>query len=235
MNHLQEIYQFDNSHFGKFNLAQHIVMMVVGDNVTCVGLYGTINKLVVVRVCGDEVKMIIGRKEYDILTLYNCVEDKVGSLFPRKSVEYLCIFFQDFIGYTKSVSACQYRLPYFMVCAFGRNALYKTIGIKYYSHVGLYCGFLLFFLLTEPLMKVHIVNFIKSLLVKNTLIPKLIKMRIKLLGIIIAYKLLDVIQFFIAFDACKHIKQIELGGVENSWLYAFHNLYPINSRCKDKH
>ena len=43
MNHLQEIYQFDNSHFGKFNLAQHIVMMVVGDNVTCVGLYGTIN------------------------------------------------------------------------------------------------------------------------------------------------------------------------------------------------
>ena len=161
MNHLQEIYQFDNSHFGKFNLAQHIVMMVVGYNVTCIGLYGTINKLVVVRVCGDEVKMIIGRKEYS--------------------------------------------------------------------------SFLLFFLLTEPLMKVHIVNFIKSLLVKNTLIPKLIKMRIKPLGIIIAYKLLDVIQFFIAFDACKHIKQIELGGVENSWLYAFHNLYPINFRCKDKH
>ena len=235
MNHLQEIYQFDNSHFGKFNLAQHIVMMIVGDNVTCIGLYGTINKLVVVRVSSDKIEMIIGRKEYNVLTLYNCVEDKVGSLFPRKSVEYLCIFFQDFIGYTKSVSACQYRLPYFMICAFGRNALYKTIGVKYYSHVGLYSSFLLFFLLTEPLMKVHIVNFIKSLLVKNTLIPKLIKMRIKLLGIIIAYKLLDVIQFFIAFDACKHIKQIELGGVENSWLYAFHNLYPINSRCKDKH
>ena len=70
MNHLQEIYQFDNSHFGKFNLAQHIVMMDVGYNVTCIGLYGTINKLVVVRVCGDEVKMIIGRKEYDILTFY---------------------------------------------------------------------------------------------------------------------------------------------------------------------
>ena len=45
----------------------------------------------------------------------------------------------------------------------------------------------------------------------------------------------NVIQFFIAFDACKHIKQIELSRVENSWLYTFHNLYPINFRCKDKH
>ena len=82
MNHLYKIHQFDNSHFGKFNLAQHVVMMVVGDNVTCVGLYGTINKLVVVRVCSDKIEMIIGRKEYNVLTLYNRIEDKVGSSFP---------------------------------------------------------------------------------------------------------------------------------------------------------
>ena len=95
-------------------MPQHIVMMVVGDNVTCVGLYGTINKLVVVRVCGDEVKMIIGRKEYDILTFYNRIEDKVSSLFPRKSVEYLCIFFQDFIGYTKNVASLLQATPHFI-------------------------------------------------------------------------------------------------------------------------
>ena len=47
-----------------------------------------------------------------------------------------------------------------------------------------YTAILLLFLLAEPLMKVHVVNFIKSLLVKDSLVPKLVKMRIKLLGII---------------------------------------------------
>ena len=61
-------------------------------------------------------------------------------------------------------------------------------------------------------MKVHVVNFIKSLLVKDAFVPKLIKMCIKLLGIIITNKLLDVIQFFIAFDAGKHIKQMYTKG-----------------------
>ena len=97
-----------------------------------------------------------------------------------------------------------------------------------------YTAILLLFLLAEPLMKVHVVNFIKSLLVKDAFVPKLIKMCIKLLGIIITNKLLDVIQFFIAFDAGKHIKQIELRRVENSWLYVFHNINDIVSRCKDK-
>jgi len=83
-------------------------------------------------------------------------------------------------------------------------------------------------------MKVHVVNIIKSLLVKDAFVPKLIKMCIKLLGIIITNKLLDVIQFFIAFDAGKHIKQIELRRGENSWLYVFHNFNDIVSRCKDK-
>ena len=121
-----------------------------------------------------------------------------------------------------------------MVNAFWGNTLYKTIGVENYPHISLYCKLSLFFLLTEPLMKIHIVNFIKPLLVKDTLVPKFIKMCIKPLGIIITNKLLDVIQFFIALDACKHIKQIELGGVENSWLYVFHNFNDNVSRCKDK-
>ena len=33
MNHQQEIHQFNKSHFREIDVPQHIVMMVVGDNV----------------------------------------------------------------------------------------------------------------------------------------------------------------------------------------------------------
>ena len=50
MHQLQKICQFDNPYLGEFNLMQHIIMMVVCDNVTRVGLYGTVDKLVVIGV-----------------------------------------------------------------------------------------------------------------------------------------------------------------------------------------
>ena len=180
-------------------------MMVVGDNVVCIGLYGAVNKFVVVRICGDKVKMIIGSEEHHIPALNNSIENEIGSCFACQSVQYFSIFLQNFIGYTKRVSAIKYRQPYIMVCTFGCNALYKTISIKYNTHNSLYSKILLLFLFTQPLMKIHAIYFIKSLLVKHTLVPKLIKMRIKLLSIIIAHELLDVIQLLLALDAGKHI------------------------------
>ena len=64
MNHQQEIHQFNESHFRKWDVSQHIVMMVVGDNIVCIGLYGAVNKLVVIWVGGDEVKVVMGCKNW---------------------------------------------------------------------------------------------------------------------------------------------------------------------------
>ena len=122
MNHQQEIHQFNESHFRKFDLSQHIVMMVVGDNVVCIGLYGVVNNT------------------------------------PR------------------------------------RCTLNEAIGIENNTHYILNLILFFFLLLAKPLMQVHFINLIKSLLVKDTLIPKSIQFGIKFLGIIITHKLLDVIQ-----------------------------------------
>ena len=122
MNHQQEIHQFNESHFREFDVSQHIVMMVVGDNVVCIGLYGVVNNT------------------------------------PR------------------------------------RCALNEAIGIENNTHYILNLILFFFLLLAKPLMQVHFINLIKSLLVKDTLIPKSIQFGIKFLGIIITHKLLDVIQ-----------------------------------------
>ena len=198
-------------------------MMVVGDNVVCVGLYGTVNKLVVVRVSIDKIKTIIWCEEHDILALYNSVENKISRSFTSQSAQYFSIFFQNLIGYTKRVPAIKYRHPNIMVCAFRRNALYETVCVEYNTHDGLYSKIVLLFLFAKPLMKIHTVYFIKSLLVKDALVPKVVKMCIKFLGIVIAHELFDVIQLLIALDAREHVKKVKLCGIENSWLYAFHN------------
>lgn len=174
MNHQQEIHQFNESHFRESDVSQHIVMMGVGDNVMCVGLYGAVNKLVVVWVGCDKVEVVMGCKELGV-------------------------------------------------------------SVKYYAHNELNDKFFLCLLLAEPLMKVHFVNLVKAFLVQLTRLPHFFCQFVKLLGIVIAHELLDVIQLFIALDARKHIKKVELCGIENSWLYTFHNFYAINSRCKDKH
>lgn len=66
MNHQQEIHQFNEPHFREVDVSQHIVMMVVGNNIVCIGLYGAVNELVVVWVCGDEVEVVMGCKKLGV-------------------------------------------------------------------------------------------------------------------------------------------------------------------------
>ena len=126
MNHQQKIHQLNDTHLREVNMAQHVIMMVVGDNIVC-------------------------------------------------------------------------------------------------AHKALNGKILFVFLLTEPLMKVHFINLVKTFLVKFTGFPHLLCQFVEFLGIVIANEQLDIIQLIIALDARKHIKKIELGRIENSWLYAFHN------------
>ena len=146
MNHQQEVHQFDDTHFGEINLAQHIVMVVVGYYIVCIGLYGTINKLIVIR----------------------------GGLTGK-----------------------------------------------------------FLFLLTEPLMQIHFVNFVKAFLVQFARLPHLLSHFVEFLGKIVGDKLLDVVQLLVALDGRKNIKQIELCGIEYSRLYTFHNNIYLQFCCKD--
>ena len=57
MNHQSEVYQLNDAHFGEVYLPQHIVVMVVGHYVACVGHDGTVNKLVVITVSGNKIEM----------------------------------------------------------------------------------------------------------------------------------------------------------------------------------
>lgn len=59
-------------------MLQHIVMMVVGDNVMCIGLYGAVNKLIVVWIGGNEVEVVMGRKEQNMRALYNGIKYELG-------------------------------------------------------------------------------------------------------------------------------------------------------------
>ena len=58
MNHQQEVHQLDNSHLGEINAPQHFIVTVIGHYVVCIGLYGAVNELVVVRVGRDEVEAV---------------------------------------------------------------------------------------------------------------------------------------------------------------------------------
>ena len=233
MNHQQEIHQFNEPHFREVDVSQHIVMMVVGNNIVCIGLYSAVNELVVVWVCGDEVEVVMGCKKLGVGILYNSFDNSLGKLRIEELPQDFVIFHENLVGDAKVVLPRQNRCPHSAINAMMTNALNDAISVKYYAHNELNGKFFLCLLLAEPLMKIHFVNLVKAFLVKFTRLPHLFCQFVKLLGIVIAHELLDVIQLFIALDARKDIKQIKLCGIENSWLYTFHNFYAINSRCKD--
>ncbi len=62
-----------------------------------------------------------------------------------------------------------------------REALNKAIGVEYYTHGKDLFGLFLGFLFSQPLMKVHFVNFIKTLLAEVTLLPRFFKQNLHLL------------------------------------------------------
>lgn len=94
------------------------------------------------------------------------------------------------------------------------------VRIKYYPHLFLFSDLIFLSLFTKPGMEVHLVDFVKPLLVKDTLIPKLLKMSIRFLDIILAHKLLEFTKFFLAVVPFEHSQQRQLDGIK---ICNFHN------------
>lgn len=112
MNHQQEVHQLNDSHFWEINLPQYVIVVVVGHNVSCVSLYGTVNELVVVGVGCDEVEMIIWIDTHHMLALQDSADDSIGKLWSEISAQNFLIFKKNLIGDTQGILSAQDRQPY---------------------------------------------------------------------------------------------------------------------------
>lgn len=123
----------------------------------------------------------------------------------------------------KLIVALEYREPYREIRAMLRDALNKAVCIENYSHTDLY---LMFFslLFAEPLMKVHLVDFVKAFLVKDSFIPEFTEMVVQFLCIVVADDRLQLTKFLFTFVAFEHSQQMELNGVEYR---RFRDLFPF--------
>ena len=107
----------------------------------------------------------------------------------------------------KGVLPIQYGQPHVTVNAMSSHALQKAVGVKD----------------TLPRMEIHLVNLVKTFLIKLTRVPHLLGEGIEFLCIIIADDSLNIIQFLIALNTREDIQQIELGRIENGGLCIHHN------------
>ena len=152
------------------------------------------------------------------------MDDRFCKSRLEESGQNLFIFKKDFIGYAQRVLSFLYGEPYTMVCTVVGYALNKAVGVKNNTH-GLVLFLLHSFLFAEPLMKIHLVDFVKAFLVKFARLPHLLRHLVEPTGIVVTHKLLDVVQLLIALDTREKPQKIKLGWIEDGRLYTVHNRY----------
>ena len=123
MNHQKKIHQFNYAHFGKINHTQHIVVVVIGHYVACVGLNGTVHKFIVIRVCCDKVEVVVRCEEKHVIALHNSIEHQFCCFASGEPMENFIIFLQNFVGDTKYVLSIKNGQSHFMKHTSWDNAL----------------------------------------------------------------------------------------------------------------
>ena len=96
MNQQQKVHQLYNTHFREINVPKHFIVFIIGHNVTCVGLYGAVNELVVIRVSGDKVETECGINKFNMPALHEGADDSLCKFWSEEP-------FQDFLVF-KSIS-----------------------------------------------------------------------------------------------------------------------------------
>ena len=160
MNHQQEVHQPDNAHFGEIDVSKHIVMLVVGYDIVCVGLYGAINEFIVVRVCGNKVEAESGIDKLNVFALHKGIDNSLCKFRVEEPFQDFLIFKEYFVRDTQRVLTMQYRQPNVTVNTVTANALYEAVCVENYTHIQLF-SLLLSLLFSQPCMKIHLVYFIK--------------------------------------------------------------------------
>lgn len=222
MNHQQEVHQLDYSYTGKLDVPQHIVVVVVGHYVVCIGRDGTVHELVVIGVGIDEVEAVVRGDEGDVWAPDDGGKNELCRFTARKASEDFLILFKYLGGDTQRIAPLHNGEPHIVVCTSGRCALYEAVGVEYDAHE--LRGYLLFFglLFAEPLVEVHAVDLVKPLLVESTSVPKVLQVAVEAFEVIVGNELLDVVKLLLAPDTGKNVEQIELSLVEHSGLSVDH-------------
>jgi len=226
--YVSKIFKSYHINFWVFNIPKNGIMMVIRHNIACIGLDSAIHKFVVIWICCDQIPMIIWRNILDKCTLCKSVEDKFCGDGTSKPIKDLSIFFQDFIRNTQNVLSSEYRIPNRAIWALFWNTLNKTVGVKDYSHLFLFCFVFTCFLLPKPLMEIHFIDFVKTFLVENPCVPKRIHVCVQLFGVIVGKHFLHFQQFCFRIVTFKHFKQEELNRIKHSSVI-LHSTFIINS------
>ena len=216
----KKVFERDNLNKRKFKLAEYIEMMIICHNISCTCYDSTIDKLIVVWVGFYQVETIIWINMNNKGGIGYRINNGFTKFCTEKMGKYFSILKQNICSHTQCVLTIEKRLPYRKKSTMRRETLNKAIGVEYDTHDKDLFGLFLGFLFSQPLMKVHLVNFIKALLADVTLLPCFFKQRIHLFGVELIEYVLQLLISLLGLVEGKHLKQMQLGGVQYSW---FHN------------
>ena len=167
----KKVFERDNLNERKFKLAEYIEMMIICHNISCTCYDSTIDKLIVVWVGFYQVETIIWINMNNKGGIGYRINNGFTKFCTEKMGKYFSILKQNICSHTQCVLTIEKRLPYRKKSTMRRETLNKAIGVEYDTHDKDLFGLFLGFLFSQPLMKVHLVNFIKALLVDVTLLP----------------------------------------------------------------
>ena len=225
-----EVSQRDDVDVREGSLSENVIMMVVGDDIPGSSSNGTVHKLVVIGIGFDHLEMVIGGDEFHERAVDNGFHDKFRRLIVRQPLEYFDILFQNFVRDTKRILALDQRLPHQVVAALARDALYKTVCIEDNLHRCLF-----------ELVKIHLVDFVESLLVEFPRFPQRIKTLLHPCRIVSIKHILQFVKSTLTLVERKHLKQMYLQGVKYSCVHNPNKLIVSggkgtnnNCKCKDK-
>lgn len=93
-----KLMELNHIHMRERSSKKDIVVCVIGDDKSCTRCYGTVNKLIVIRIILYEIEPIAGREKLHMRVLDNGADNNVGSPLVCKPLKNLCVFFDNLVG-----------------------------------------------------------------------------------------------------------------------------------------
>ena len=148
-----EIAQCDDINVRKWCFLQDIEVPVVGDKIARTCGNGAIDKLVVIWVGSNQRKIVVRSNLLDKRAVENRFHGQFCHFKVEEPLKDFEVFVDDFVGDTQLVFSFDKRLPHRMVAALLRKALDEAVGVEHDFHV-----------LIAFLVKIHLVDFVESVL-----------------------------------------------------------------------
>ena len=126
----KELVNIYNLYFGEGDVAENIIMVVLGYNVFCIGFECTIYELVIIRICRDKMKMVIDLHHLCIWQIEQSLDNVGCDLWPNFLGKDFFVFGQNVIGNTKRIFPINEISPDGIILAATRKRHQQTVGVK---------------------------------------------------------------------------------------------------------